>query len=110
MIGSAGSAQDRLAEVVAAAVEVAAEAGESGRWTGEVARTLTAVVGKVGARITVDAEIRGFSSGWQEAARTGPGVGTGTGIGAEAGRFPRGPVPAPPVRPVRTQREGEAGP
>ncbi|MEU8519771.1 hypothetical protein [Streptomyces sp. NBC_01216] len=72
MVDGGGSAQERLTEVVAAAVEVAAEAGERGSYTGEVARTLTAVVGKVGARIAVDAEIRGFTSGWQEALRAAP--------------------------------------
>ncbi|MFJ1801195.1 hypothetical protein ACIQWZ_13695 [Streptomyces sp. NPDC098077] len=60
-------AQERLADVVAAAVEVAAESGESGTYTAEVARTLTAVVGKVGARVAVEAETRGFRSGWGEA-------------------------------------------
>ncbi|MFF4168574.1 hypothetical protein [Streptomyces sp. NPDC001744] len=67
VVGGVGSAHERLTEVVAAAVEVAAEAGEAGTYTGDVARTLSAVVGKVGARIAVEAEIRGFSSGWQEA-------------------------------------------
>ncbi|MFB9389829.1 hypothetical protein ACFPM3_30170 [Streptomyces coeruleoprunus] len=61
------SAQERLADVVAAAVEVAAEAAEAGTYTADLARTLTAVVGKVGARIAIDAETRGFSSGWTEA-------------------------------------------
>ncbi|MFH9297633.1 hypothetical protein [Streptomyces sp. NPDC017520] len=61
------SAQERLADVVAAAVEVAAESGESGTYTAEVAHTLTAVVGKVGARVAVEAETRGFRSGWSEA-------------------------------------------
>ncbi|MFE9258608.1 hypothetical protein [Streptomyces sp. NPDC006879] len=70
MASETGSAQERLTEVVAAAVEVAAEAGESGTYSGEVARTLTALVIKVGARIAVDAEVRGFTSGWQEAVHT----------------------------------------
>ncbi|MFE4693740.1 hypothetical protein ACFRH6_27285 [Streptomyces sp. NPDC056749] len=61
------SAQERLADVMAAVVEVAAESGESGTYTADVARTLTAVVGKVGARIAVEAETRGFRSGWGEA-------------------------------------------
>lgn len=61
------SAQERLADVVAAAVEVAAEAAEAGAYTAEVGRTLTSVVGKVGARIALDAEVRGFTGGWQEA-------------------------------------------
>ncbi|WP_374684316.1 hypothetical protein [Streptomyces sp. ODS05-4] len=78
MVSSAGSAQERLTDVVAAAMEVAAEAGEAGTYTRETVRTLTAVIGKVGARIAVDAELRGFASGWQEAiahrspARHGP--------------------------------------
>lgn len=61
------SAQERLADVMAAVVEVAAESGESGAYTADVARTLTAVVGKVAARIAVEAETRGFRSGWGEA-------------------------------------------
>ncbi|MFB6697003.1 hypothetical protein [Streptomyces rubiginosohelvolus] len=61
------SAQERLADVVAAAVEVAAETAEAGTYTAEVGRCLTSVVGKVGARIALDAEMRGFTSGWQEA-------------------------------------------
>ncbi|MCQ0024182.1 hypothetical protein M4914_15280 [Streptomyces somaliensis DSM 40738] len=67
MASSAGSAQGRLTEVVAAAVEVAAEAGESGTYTAETARALTAMVGKIGARISDEAETHGFASGWQEA-------------------------------------------
>ncbi|MEV7865061.1 hypothetical protein AB0P17_02930 [Streptomyces sp. NPDC088124] len=60
-------AQKRLSEIVGVVVEVAAEAGESGTYTGETARTLTAVAVKVGARIAVEAEVRGFTGGWQEA-------------------------------------------
>ncbi|WP_274032215.1 hypothetical protein [Streptomyces sp. MMBL 11-1] len=72
------SAQERLADVVTAAVEVAAESGEAGTYTADVARTLTAVVGKVGARIAVEAETRGFRSGWGEAVALASG-------GAEGG-------------------------
>ncbi|MEV8307130.1 hypothetical protein AB0P36_07110 [Streptomyces flavidovirens] len=61
------SAHERLTNVVAAAVEVAAEAAEAGTYTAEMGRALTAVVGKVGARVALDAEVRGFTSGWQEA-------------------------------------------
>ncbi|MDT0610114.1 hypothetical protein [Streptomyces lancefieldiae] len=61
------SAQERLADVVDAVVEVAAESGESGTYTAEVARTLAAVVGKVGARIAMESETRGFRCGWREA-------------------------------------------
>ncbi|MFF5633856.1 hypothetical protein [Streptomyces sp. NPDC012825] len=67
VVGGADDARERLTEVVAAAVEVAAEAGEDGTYTGDMARTLSAVVAKVGARIAVEAEISGFSSGWREA-------------------------------------------
>ncbi|MFF8956285.1 hypothetical protein [Streptomyces sp. NPDC014894] len=81
-----GSAQERLAEVVAAAVEVAAEEGEAGTYSGAVARTLTSVVGKVGARIAVDAEIRGFTSGWQEAVRADGDDGSRARPGGEGGR------------------------
>ncbi|WLQ41303.1 hypothetical protein P8A22_15675 [Streptomyces laculatispora] len=71
-------AQDRLADVMAAVIEVAAESGESGTYTADVARTLTAVVGKVAARIAVEAETRGFRSGWGEAvALTAGGKGEG---------------------------------
>ncbi|MEU5437447.1 hypothetical protein AB0G73_29305 [Streptomyces sp. NPDC020719] len=80
------SAQERLVEVVVAAVEVAAEAGESGTYTADVGRTLGAVVAKVGARIAVDGEARGFSSGWREAMAYASG-------GAEGGgRVVRMPV------------------
>ncbi|RLU83929.1 hypothetical protein CTZ27_27550 [Streptomyces griseocarneus] len=58
---------DPLAEVVAATLEVAAESGDAGAFTGEVARTLSAVVRKVAARGAEAAELRGFVSGWQEA-------------------------------------------
>lgn len=61
------SPQERLADVAAAAVEVAAESAEAGTYTGGVGRALSAVIAKVGARLTLDAELRGFSSGWQEA-------------------------------------------
>ncbi|WP_063835436.1 hypothetical protein [Streptomyces sp. NRRL S-118] len=61
------SPQDRLADVAAAAVEVAVESVAAGTYTGGVGRALSAVIAKVGARITLDAELRGFSSGWQEA-------------------------------------------
>ncbi|OAR24332.1 hypothetical protein A8W25_18125 [Streptomyces sp. ERV7] len=44
------SAQERLVDVVAAAVEVAAEAGESGTYTADVGRTLGAVVAKEAVR------------------------------------------------------------
>ncbi|MBD0745624.1 hypothetical protein [Streptomyces sp. CBMA152] len=80
------SAQERLVEVVVAAVEVAAEAGESGTYTADVGRTLGAVVAKVGARIAIDGEARGFSSGWREAMACAAG-------GAEGGgRVVRMPV------------------
>ncbi|CAL9501635.1 hypothetical protein SUDANB37_03482 [Streptomyces sp. enrichment culture] len=49
------------------ALEVAAEAGEVGIYTEETARVLSAVVGKVGARLTAEAELHGFAGGWQEA-------------------------------------------
>ncbi|MEU0275596.1 hypothetical protein [Streptomyces sp. NPDC006307] len=64
------SPQDRLADVAAAVVEVAVESAAAGTYTRGVGRALTAVIAKVGARLTVDAELRGFSSGWQEAVAT----------------------------------------
>ncbi|MER5782447.1 hypothetical protein ABT104_12085 [Streptomyces mobaraensis] len=60
---------DRLTDVVAATVEVAAESGHAGTFTDEVAQALTAVVGKVAARVADDAERDGFVNGWQEAVR-----------------------------------------
>ncbi|MEU1124136.1 hypothetical protein ABZ371_11310 [Streptomyces sp. NPDC005899] len=57
---------------MAAAVTVAVESAEAGRYTGEMGRTLAAVVGEVGARIVGEAELRGFSSGWQEAMAARP--------------------------------------
>ncbi|MFJ9638292.1 hypothetical protein [Streptomyces sp. NPDC101178] len=84
------SAQERLADVMAAAVEVAAESGESGTYTAEVARTLTAVVGKVGARIAVEAETRGFRSGWGEAVALVSGGAEG---GGQVLRMANGNVP-----------------
>ncbi|MFE2374853.1 hypothetical protein [Streptomyces sp. NPDC059398] len=69
-----GGPKERLADVTAAAVAVAVESAQAGRYTGEVGRTLAAVVGEVGARIAGDAELRGFSSGWQEAMATRPAL------------------------------------
>ncbi|MEV5446612.1 hypothetical protein AB0N23_29305 [Streptomyces sp. NPDC052644] len=85
------SPQERLADVAAAAVEVAAESAEAGTYTGGVGRALSAVIAKVGARLTLDAELRGFSSGWQEA------------VAAMTGDQPA-PAPAPaPVLPLHTR-------
>ncbi|MFF9631613.1 hypothetical protein [Streptomyces fradiae] len=67
MSSSAGSAHERLTDVVAAVLEVAAEVGGTGAYTDETARVLTAVIGKIGARISADAEMHGFAGGWQEA-------------------------------------------
>lgn len=83
------SAQERLADIVAAVVEVAAESGESGTYTEEVARTLTAVVGKAGARLTLEAETRGFRFGWGEAVALTAG---GAENGARAVPVPAGPA------------------
>ncbi|MEV0260893.1 hypothetical protein AB0I49_06035 [Streptomyces sp. NPDC050617] len=58
---------ERLAEVVAATVEVAAESGSAGVFTDDVAQALAAVVGKVADRAVDAAELSGFVSGWQEA-------------------------------------------
>ncbi|MGW6202708.1 hypothetical protein ACWF9B_03545 [Streptomyces sp. NPDC055089] len=80
-----GEPGQRLADVVAAAVTVAAESAEAGRYTGEMGRTLAAVVGEVGARIAGEAELRGFSSGWQEAMAVRP-------AGARPLRADRAPV------------------
>ncbi|MFD9795696.1 hypothetical protein ACFWXK_32625 [Streptomyces sp. NPDC059070] len=68
-------AQERLVDVVVAAVEVAAEAGEAGTYSAEVGRALGAVVAKVGARIAIDGEARGFGSGWREAMELMAGAG-----------------------------------
>lgn len=83
------SPQERLADVAAAAVEVAVESAEAGTYTGGVGRALSAVVAKVGARLAADAELRGFSSGWQEA------------VAAPIGEPPASapaPAPAPALR------------
>ncbi|MEV7089053.1 hypothetical protein AB0O07_24720 [Streptomyces sp. NPDC093085] len=87
-----GEAQRRLGEIVAVVVEVAAEAGESGTYTGEMGRTLTAVAAKVGARVAVEAEVRGFTGGWQEAVALG-----GAGV-------PAGPGPVPAAVPPATRK------
>ncbi|GGP78784.1 hypothetical protein GCM10010214_62690 [Streptomyces abikoensis] len=58
---------DLLTDVVAATVEVAAESGRSGLFTDEVARALTAVVGKIAGKTVEEAEVSGFVNGWQEA-------------------------------------------
>ncbi|MFJ1591881.1 hypothetical protein ACIOD0_16770 [Kitasatospora albolonga] len=84
MVSSAG---DRLADVVAAVVEVAAEAGEAGTYTVEMAQTVAAVLNKVAARVVIDAEVRGFTSGWREA------MDLAVGGGADAARTVRLPGP-----------------
>ncbi|OEJ94863.1 hypothetical protein [Streptomyces thermolilacinus] len=91
------SPQERLADVAAAAVEVAVESAEAGTYTGGVGRALSAVIAKVGARLTLDAELRGFSSGWQEA------------VAAMTGEQPApAPVPAP-VLPLHARPDPEDG-
>ncbi|MDT0424801.1 MULTISPECIES: hypothetical protein [Streptomyces] len=65
-----GGAREQLADVTAAAVAVAVESARTGKYNVETARTLAAVVGEMGARIVGDAELRGFSTGWQEAMAT----------------------------------------
>ncbi|WP_255306019.1 hypothetical protein [Streptomyces sp. Wb2n-11] len=96
MVSSPG---ERLADVVAAAVEVAAEAGEAGTYTGEVARALAAVVNKVAVRATIDAEVRGFTSGWREAMDLVSGDDTGTvrilRLPEPPGVAPEAPAPSP---------------
>ncbi|MFF5130748.1 hypothetical protein ACFY41_27950 [Streptomyces syringium] len=75
---------ERLAEVVAATVEVAAESGSAGVFTGEVAQALAAVVGKVADRAVDAAELSGFVSGWQEAIEA---VGEDASAGAQVVRM-----------------------
>ncbi|WP_171167488.1 hypothetical protein [Streptomyces sp. I05A-00742] len=58
---------DRLVDVVAATLEVAAESGHSGYYTPDVGRALAAVVQKVAEGAVEAAEVSGFVSGWQEA-------------------------------------------
>ncbi|WP_405507573.1 hypothetical protein OG323_14410 [Streptomyces cyaneofuscatus] len=102
------SAQERLADVVAAAVEVAAETAEAGAYTAEVGRTLTSVVGKVGARIALDAEVRGFTGGWQEAvALMAPKAPADAQVFRMPGRAPEGANrPDPTGRSGRSDRAG----
>lgn len=83
---------DRLTDVVAAVVEVAAEAGEAGTYTVESAQAMAAVLKKVAVRVVIDAEVRGFSSGWREAMEL---VAGGTG----APRAARLPGPDGDLRP-----------
>ncbi|MFG2721599.1 hypothetical protein ACGFW5_25405 [Streptomyces sp. NPDC048416] len=61
---------ERVSDVVIATVEVAADTATAGSFTPEVARALTAVVGKVAERVIGDAELSGFVAGWQEAVAT----------------------------------------
>ncbi|MFF4184451.1 hypothetical protein ACFYZ9_14780 [Streptomyces sp. NPDC001691] len=61
---------ERVSDVVIASVEVAADSATAGSFTPEVARALTAVVGKVAERAMGDAELNGFVTGWQEAMAT----------------------------------------
>ncbi|MFD7918935.1 hypothetical protein ACFV3R_06915 [Streptomyces sp. NPDC059740] len=105
--------RERLADVVAAALQVAADTGAAGRCTAEVRQTLAAVVGEVGARVTDDAELRGFSAGWQEAMALRPAeprpapkehAGLPGHAGADGRVFPGGgqqaaAVPGPGARP-----------
>ncbi|MFE7122079.1 hypothetical protein ACFU99_42260 [Streptomyces sp. NPDC057654] len=74
-----------IADVVNAIVEVAAESGRSGTFTGDVGHALASVADKVTERIVREAEFNGFVSGWQEAvsASYGPHA------GAQVYRMPR---------------------
>ncbi|MFD3412839.1 hypothetical protein [Streptomyces cyaneofuscatus] len=90
MVSGAG---DRLTDVVAAVLEVAAEAGEAGTYTVESAQAMAAVLKKVAVRVVIDAEVRGFSSGWREAMELVAGDGTG------APRAARLPGPDGDLRP-----------
>ncbi len=104
MVSSPG---ERLADVVAAAVEVAADAGEAGTYTGEVARALAAVVNKVAVRATIDAEVRGFTSGWREAMDLVSGDDTAM---ARVLRLPEPPGVAPDAPPPSPGRGSDDGP
>ncbi|GAA2913789.1 hypothetical protein GCM10020221_06850 [Streptomyces thioluteus] len=59
--------RERLADVVAATVEVAGESGQAGAFTDEVAAALASVIGKLADKAVDAAEVSGFVSGWQEA-------------------------------------------
>jgi hypothetical protein len=95
---------ERVSDVVTATVEVAADSATAGSFTPEVARALTAVVGKVAERVIGDAELNGFVTGWQEAMAT---LGDDTPADAQVYQVPawgvRGPAgrsgsPRPRVR------------
>ncbi|GAA2715909.1 MULTISPECIES: hypothetical protein [Streptomyces] len=78
-----------FADVVSATVEVAAESGQAGVFTDEVARALTSVVGKVAAKAVDAAQVRGFVSGWQEAVETAQAAdGKAVAAGAQVYRMP----------------------
>ncbi|GHF48044.1 hypothetical protein GCM10010359_57850 [Streptomyces morookaense] len=78
---------EQLADVVAATVEVAAESGQAGAFTDEVAKALTSVVQKLAGKAFDAAEVRGFVSGWQEAVEVIQEKRTGT-AGAQVYRMP----------------------
>ncbi|MBZ6476961.1 hypothetical protein [Streptomyces griseocarneus] len=79
---------ERITEVVAATVEVAAESGQAGMFTDEVAQALTSVVGKLAAKAFDAAEVRGFVSGWQEAVGAVEDGKQRTAAGAQVYRMP----------------------
>lgn len=80
---AAATPQQRLYDVVSAALDVAAERAEAGAYTAEVGRTLSAVVARFGERLVTDAEFRGFADGWREAVA---GAGTPPATGHRPGR------------------------
>ncbi len=78
-----------IVDVVTAIVEVAADSGRSGTFTGDVAHALASVADKVTERVVREAEFNGFVSGWQEAVSTSCGPHTG----AQVYRMPRQSAP-----------------
>ncbi|KNB50115.1 hypothetical protein [Streptomyces caatingaensis] len=80
--------RERLADVVAATVEVAGESGQAGSFTDEVAAALTSVIGKLADKAVDAAELSGFVSGWQEAVDALRDTGDSTTAGAQVYRMP----------------------
>ncbi|WP_344031052.1 hypothetical protein [Streptomyces luteireticuli] len=93
--------RERLADVVAATVEVAGESGQAGAFTGEVAAALASVIGKLADKAVDAAELTGFVSGWQEAVEAlREADGESVTAGAQVYRIPGWGTPGTPDGPA----------